>query len=403
MKNHRPVKNAVRCLILAAAAGHALPGLAGDFKTDSPTFLTEDLSEDPLEIDVGTWKLHPGLKSGFEGTDNVDDAPDGIKDVVSTNSVEFDLGGELVGTDVSLFGSVDSYAPLSTPSENSLDDNIGIDLERKFGEHLRGRLTLELSDYRPGYNTEDLDRERIIEADPELKFILGAYELKLRGQIGYDQFFGSEADTRQHKFAGLQLSASREVAEDISAYMGLMLRGTKYDLAFDGDDMRRGNTGYGAFAGLRGDISPRLSGDISVGVVRQEFKEQIWEPLTYASVNGYVQLRPTEKIRLSVIGTTGFSESEDYGAAGLFIREGKLRAEYLLTDKTVLLAEATHERANYLYADVRERTTDLEAGLDYAFHDHGVLSLRYKHRTRKSDDEDEIFDRNTISASLRIK
>ena len=397
------MKNAIRGLILAAAAGYALPCLAGDFKTDSPTFLTEDLLEDRLEIDVGSWKLHPELRTGFEATDNIDDSADGARDVVSTNTAGFEIGGDVGGTDVSLFGSVDAYAPLSTPSENSLDDNAGIDVQRDIGEHLRGRLRLELNDYRPGYNTEDLDRERIIEADPELKFSLGAYELKLRGQIGYDRFFDSETDTRQHKFAGLQLLASREVREDLSAYVGLMLRGTKYDLAFDGDDMRRGNTGYGAFAGLRGDISPRLSGDISVGVVRQEFKEQIWEPLTYASVNGYLQLRPTEKIRLSVMGKTGFSESEDYGAAGLFVREGKLRAEYLLTDKTVLLAEATHERANYLYADVREHTTDLEAGLDYAFHDHGVVSLRYKHRTRKSDDEDETFDRNTISASLRFR
>lgn len=403
MNDHRPLKTALQALVLGAAVCYALPGTAGDFAIGNPDSLSDDLIEDPLEIAVGDWKLHLEFETGFVHTDNIEDDPVAAKDVVSTNAAGLDIGGELGGVDVSLFGSVDAYAPFGTPSENYLDKNIGVDLRRDFGEHLRGKLRLEASDFRPGYNTEDLDREQIIEAAPELKLSLGVYEVELRGAIGYDRFFGDQTDTRQHKFADLQLLASREIMPDLSAYAGLMLRGTTYDLEFNDDDYRRGNKGYGAFAGLKGDISPKLTGDISVGVVRQEFNEQIWRPLTYASVNGYMQFRPTEKISLSAIGKTEFSESEDYGAAGLFVREGKLRAEYLLTDKTILLVEATQERATYLYADIVEQTTDLEAGLDYAFHNHGILSLRYKHRSRRSDDEDEVFDRNSISASIRIK
>ncbi len=382
---------------------------AGDLGTDIPYYLTDDLADHSFALEIGQWKLVPTLSSKLEFTDNVSEKPVGNGDLVPSASASLELKGDVAGIDTRLTGSIWAQRPLKTPSENDYAADASLDLRRDISDALQTGLKIAFADFRPGFSTDSLDHEQTIEIRPSLTYKVGKYKIEIRGKFGWDRFPGAvdafgdpTIDTRQHKFGALELIASRKVTEKIAVYLGAILRGAIFDQPYDSGGYRRGSLGYGVFAGLRGDIRDKLTADIAVGFVRQTFKDVDFPTRDYLSVNGSLQWRPTEKIRLTLLGDSGFTESEDYGAAGILAFEATFRGEYQAAEKLVLVAEAGYEHADYLYADVIERTFDASAGFDYAVSKHGVLSIRYKYRTRRSDDLDENFSRNAVFAALHF-
>lgn len=382
---------------------------AGDVGTDVPYFLTDELVDHTYALEFGQWKLVPTLSARLEHTDNVEEEPARKRDLMPSASASLELKGEIAGIDTSLTGSVYALRPLKTPSENDYEADIVLDLRRDFGDALRGRLKIEFADFRPGFSTDSLDHEQTIGIRPSLTYEIGKYEIEIRGNIGWDRFpgavdeFGNPAiDSRQHKYAALELIASRDVSDRLALYVGALLRGALFDRRYDDNGYRRGSLGYGVFAGLRGDLRDDLVADIAVGVVRQTFADVDFPTRDYLSLNGSLQWKPTDRVRLTLLGDTGFSEGEDYGAAGILSYEATLRGEYKATDKVILVSEAGYERAEYLYADVVEHTYDVAVGLDYALSKHTALSMRYKYRVRRSDDPDETYDRNAIFAAIHF-
>lgn len=398
-------RSAVRQFFIAATVLAVFPAFAvraGDFKVDAPSYLSDDLGVDTDYLELGTWKLRPTLKSGVGYTDNIEKEPDARADFIATNEFELDLSGKAGNYDLSITGSIDSRTPAKTPTENELNSEITLDVKRDFADDASARLKFEFTDLRTAFGTEDIDHERILQVRPELQFATGDVTIELRASAGLDMFPGEDDDTRQHRFAKLQLSASRPVSEDLTAFVGLMLRGTRFDIQVDDDGYRRGGTGYGVLAGLRGDITPDIGLDVTIGAIRQTFRDPDWRNLDYVSISGALWYKPSDATQVILSGDTGFTESEDYGAAGLLTYKLKARGEYKPIDRMVLFTQTSFEHANYLYADIIERTTSAEAGVDVELTRNSVLSMEYKHVRRRSGDPDETFASNSVFTRLRI-
>lgn len=382
--------------------------LAEDFDTSSPRYLTDEISDHSFVREISGWRLNPSFSTGVGWTDNIEDDSIAHSDSLVTSTGRLELRGRLGDIDTRLSGAVYVLKPFKTPSENDYRGDVAIELRRDFGERIRTQLKLEYKDFRPGFSTEILDRETRLALKPSLTLEHGAYTLTFSGTIGTKDFPDGDpagkfsADARAHKFGSLEVSGSRKIAEKMTIYVGGVLRGTIYDRVRDNYGRQKGGAGGGVFAGLRGDLAETVSADLGIGYMTQNFRDRGYRDLDYVSVNGSLQWRPTERLRLTLRGETDFSEEDDYGSAGALSRELTVRAEYQSSEKVVLLAQVVREHQDFLHAGVKERTTTFSAGLDYALAKHWTLSPRYVFRHRSSDDPRERFIRNGFYTVLRF-
>jgi hypothetical protein len=399
------------CTLFAIGAAVCLsqPVRAQEVPTGSPDYLADRLADEDFELEVGSWTLTPSLSSGAGWSDNLAEEPDPEADYYVTNSAGFELAGKAGAADVDFSASVDSLLPVRLPEENSFDAYADLDIEGPIRDWLRGGMGFSFASYADSLSTSRYDREQWISVKPFTTLTFGKTELELRGTAGRvlfpavdDGSGGTVADERQRSFANLVATASWEIRPEIEIFVGGLGRIAWYDNLLDDSGFRRGGHGFGAFAGIKTSAGKHIRAAVAAGVEHQAFLDPDFDSQTFATLDGYFQWRATDRLWLTALAETGFAESVDYGASGLLTYEGKLKAEYAAGAKAVLSALASYEIARYLYADILERTLNLEAGVDYQLAKHTVGSLKVSRKVRSSDDPDENFARNSVTASVKF-
>jgi hypothetical protein len=395
---------------VAAALIVSMPGTVAGQDLGSPY--------EPLGIRAGAFRIFPRTDASLNYDDNIfatknDTDSDFIAVVGPSVGVQSDFSRHAVGFEV--FSRVGRYFEHTKEDywDFGLNGDGRLDITRD--NNLQGSFTVaRLHDTRDDPENDATVAEsrrpvRFMNYDANLAYnhLFNRVTFRLTGVFDrndYRQGAGTanQNDRDRNIYTGL-LRVGYNVSPRINTFVEGLYTVQKRDVSRDEDGFDRDSNGWGARGGVNVNFTDLLLGEAFAG-----FREQYFSDSAFDTENGLnygigITWLPTQLTTVNLTGASDFQPTTNEDASANFQTTVGLRVDHELLRNVLIGVEGGYVRDDFENTNVTDDRFDAGADITYLINRHFSVGAAYGFSTRHSDDEENEFDRNLFTLTLRAQ
>ena len=232
--------------------------------------------------------------------------------------------------------------------------------------------------------------------------------VQLRGSVGRaqtaasllnDDSYQSNSDQNNWNYtAGVRIN--REITPTISAFVDAQLARSRYDADSVSLAASRNSWSYEAQVGASLSFDERLSGDISIGQLRQTFDDASLDAVQTFTYNAALQYQATNTSQINLDVNTSLSPSNTVGEAMRIVDVGRLTLNQQLNSRMQFSVFGELEREHYQSSADEIRTSRAGLGLQYQANKELSAFANYSFALR--EEPSTVLRTHKIEAGLRF-
>ncbi len=394
------------------------PGQERTASIDGQKVKTED---DPFAtpgVKVGTFLLRPTLEQGFTATSNGDASSTGKSAVLSETALRFSATSDwrensALITGYGLFRNSVSGEKIND-GQGRIEGQLNVDLDNEL--RAIAKLGYEAApesasspDAIAGVNQQPL--RQTVDGSLGLEKSVGKMRYTLTGAISHD-FYGNAELTdgtsisqkdRDNTLYTATLRTGYQISPALTPFTEVELGRRAYDLRFDTDGFDRSSKRIGARAGLELDMGDKLSGEFSVGWLREALDDSRLPAIAGPSINADLKWSPERGTIIGLTGQTNVETTTTAGESGDILYSGRLTGERQIRANLTANTALGLDWRDYTGSDGHDMILSAEAGLTWWLNRYAGLTTRVRTEKLTSNLPGRDYTANSIYLGLKVQ
>lgn len=270
---------------------------------------------------------------------------------------------------------------------------------------------LAREDEREERNMQFAPTDEIFGADLFLTQSFGDAAFTLRGGAQRSTFGDSVRnnglalvrDDRDHIVYNARGRASFNLPAGWSAFTEFGANQWEFDDGIDRNGIARGSEGLHWALGAYFQPIESLKGELAIGVRQQTFADPRYASITVPTLDGWLEWKPTDNLKLTSWATTEFEEQSVQTRAGTVSRSATLQAEYYFSEKWRAATRWRYRFDDNIANELNDELWVAELGLDYEIQPGVLSSLQFGRRDYLDGDDRNSYEADEVLVSFTFQ
>ncbi|RUW77898.1 outer membrane beta-barrel protein, partial [Mesorhizobium sp. M1E.F.Ca.ET.063.01.1.1] len=369
-------------------------------------------------IKVGTFVFRPTLEQGFTATSNADASSGGSSAVLSETALRFSATSDWRENSAVIDGYGIFRNTLSGQKINDARGRIEGQLNVDLDHDLRAIAKLGYEavpesasspDAIAGVTSQPL--RQTVDGSLGVEKDVGKMRYTLTGAVTHD-FYGdaklsdgtvlSQKD-RDSTLYSATLRAGYQVSPAITPFAEVEAGRRVYDLRLDSNGYERSSTRLGARAGLELDMDDKLSGEFSVGWLREAIDDDRLPANAGPYVNADLKWSPERGTIIGLTGRTTIESTTAAGESGDVLYSGRLTGERQIRASLTANSALGLDWRDYTGSDGHDLILSAEAGLTWWLNRYAGLTTRVRTEKLTSNLTGRDYVANSVYLGLKVQ
>jgi hypothetical protein len=377
--------------------------------------------EDPFAapgVRIGTFVFRPTLEQGFTATSNADSSSTGKSAVLSETALRFTATSDWRENSALITGYGQFRNTVSGEKINDAQGRIEGQLNVDLDNELRAiaKLGYEAApesasspDAIAGVNQQPL--RQTLDGSLGLEKSVGKMRYALTGAVSHD-FYGDAELTdgttvsqkdRDSTLYTATLRTGYEISPALTPFTELEAGRRVYDLRTDTDGFQRSSTRLGARAGLELDMGEKLSGEFSVGWLREAIDDSRLPAVAGPSINADLKWSPERGTTIGLTGKTEVETTTTAGESGDILYSGRLTGERQIRANLTANSALDLDWRDYTGSDGHDLILSAEAGLTWWLNRYAGVTTRVRTEKLTSNLLGRDYTANSVYLGLKVQ
>ncbi|MBZ9766127.1 outer membrane beta-barrel protein [Mesorhizobium sp. CA6] len=393
----------------------------GQERTASIEGLKVKPEEDPFAapgIKVGTFLFRPTLEQGFTATSNADSSSTGKSAVLSETALRFTATSDWRENSALITGYGQFRNTVSGQKINDAQGRIEGQLNVDLDNELRAiaKLGYEAApesasspDAIAGVTQQPL--RQTVDGSVGLEKSVGKMRYALTGAVSHD-FYGdaelSDGTTvsqkdRDSTLYTATLRTGYEISPALTPFTEVEAGRRLYDLRVDTDGFERSSTRLGARAGLELDMGEKLSGEFSVGWLREAIDDNRLPAVAGPSIDADLKWSPERGTTIGLTGKTRVETTTTANESGDILYSGRLTGERQIRANLTANSALGLDWRDYTGSDGHDLILSAEAGLTWWLNRYAGVTTRVRTEKLTSNLPGRDYTTNSVYLGLKVQ
>ncbi|RAZ91965.1 hypothetical protein DPM33_05725 [Mesorhizobium hawassense] len=369
-------------------------------------------------VKIGTFLFRPTLEQGFTATSNADASSTGKSAVLAETALRFTATSDWRENSALITGYGQFRNTVSGEKINDAQGRIEGQLNVDLDNELRAiaKLGYEAApesasspDAIAGVTSQPL--RQTVDGSLGLEKSVGKMRYALTGAVSHD-FYGdaelsdgtsiSQKD-RDNTLYTATLRTGYQVSPALTPFTEVELGRRVYDQRLDTDDFARSSKRLGARAGLELDMGEKLSGEFSVGWLREALDDSRLPAIAGPSINADLKWSPERGTTIGLTGKTNVETTTTADQSGDILYSGRLTGERQIRANLTANTALGLDWRDYTGSDGHDMILSAEAGLTWWLNRYAGLTTRVRTEKLTSNLPGRDYTANTIYLGLKVQ
>ncbi|MBZ9732780.1 outer membrane beta-barrel protein [Mesorhizobium sp. CA18] len=377
--------------------------------------------EDPFAapgVKVGTFLFRPTLEQGFTATSNADSSSTGKSAVLSETALRFTATSDWRENSALITGYGQFRNTVSGQKINDAQGRIEGQLNVDLDNELRAiaKLGYEAApesasspDAIAGVTQQPL--RQTVDGSLGLEKSVGKMRYALTGAVSHD-FYGdaelsdgitvSQKD-RDSTLYTATLRTGYEISPALTPFTEVEAGRRLYDLRVDTDGFERSSTRLGARAGLELDMGEKLSGEFSVGWLREAIDDNRLPAVAGPSIDADLKWSPERGTTIGLTGKTRVETTTTANESGDILYSGRLTGERQIRANLTANSALGLDWRDYTGSDGHDLILSAEAGLTWWLNRYAGVTTRVRTEKLTSNLPGRDYTTNSVYLGLKVQ
>ncbi|TPI21658.1 MULTISPECIES: outer membrane beta-barrel protein [unclassified Mesorhizobium] len=369
-------------------------------------------------VKVGTFVFRPTLEQGFTATSNADSSSTGKSAVLSETALRFTATSDWRENSALVTGYGQFRNSVSGEKINDAQGRIEGQLNVDLDNELRAiaKLGYEAApesasspDAIAGVTSQPL--RQTVDGSLGLEKSIGKMHYALTGAVSHD-FYGDAELTdgtsisqkdRNNTLYTATLRTGYEISPALTPFTEVELGRRVYDQRLDADDFARSSKRFGARAGLELDMGDKLSGEFSVGWLREALDDSRLPAIAGPSVNADLKWSPERGTTIGLTGKTEVETTTTAGQSGDILYSGRLTGERQIRANLTANSALGLDWRDYTGSDGHDMILSAEAGLTWWLNRYAGVTTRVRTEKLTSNLPGRDYTTNSVYLGLKVQ
>ncbi|SFO13960.1 hypothetical protein SAMN03159463_01236 [Mesorhizobium sp. NFR06] len=379
------------------------------------------LEDDPFAapgVKIGTFLFRPSLEQGLTATSNADSSSTGKSAVLSETALRFTAASDwrensALITGYGLFRNTVSGQKIND-AQGRIEGQLNVDLDNEL--RAIAKLGYEAApesasspDAIAGVTQQPL--RQTVDGSLGIEKSVGKMRYALTGAVSHD-FYGdaelSDGTTvsqkdRDSTLYTATLRTGYEISPALTPFTEVEAGRRIYDLRVDTDGFERSSTRLGARAGLELDMGEKLSGEFSVGWLREAIDDDRLAAVAGPSIDADLKWSPERGTTIGLTGKTTVETTTNAGESGDILYSGRLTGERQIRANLTANSALGLDWRDYTGSDGHDLILSAEAGLTWWLNRYAGLTTRVRTEKLTSNLPGRDYVANSIYLGLKVQ
>ncbi|TPI16935.1 hypothetical protein FJW06_01035 [Mesorhizobium sp. B4-1-3] len=369
-------------------------------------------------VKVGTFVFRPTLEQGFTATSNADTSSTGKSAVLSETALRFTATSDWRENSALITGYGQFRNTVSGEKINDAQGRIEGQLNVDLDNELRAiaKLGYEAApesasspDAIAGVNQQPL--RQTLDGSLGLEKSVGKMRYTLTGAVSHD-FYGDAELTdgttisqkdRNNTLYTATLRTGYEISPALTPFTEVELGRRVYDQRLDTDGFERSSKRLGARAGLELDMGEKLSGEFSVGWLREAIDDSRLPAIAGPSINADLKWSPERGTIIGLTGKTNVETTTTADQSGDILYSGRLTGERQIRANLTANSALGLDWRDYTGSDGHDLILSAEAGLTWWLNRYAGLTTKVRTEKLTSNLPGRDYTANSVYLGLKVQ
>lgn len=369
-------------------------------------------------IRLGTVTLRPSIEQGIRATTNADSSAAGRGATISETTIRLNAATDIPDRSV----RVDAYATKrKSLSGQELDETLGAvtaEAEARINNDLTATGTLGYEVRPESANspnaiegTANRPLRHTLSASAGVRKDLGKLRLRLTGDVERDTYDDAELSTgatlsqadRDATVVSARLRGGYELSPSLVPFAEVELGRRIYDNRTDSAGYRRSGNIAAARVGIAVDRREKLSGEMSVGYMREDFEDERLAAISGLTLDGALNWSPRRGWDVRLSGATRAEPGTTAGDSGSIYYDSRLAVTHELRENLTTTAALGLGWRDYIGRSDRDLIFSAEAGATWWINRYAGLTGRVTYEKLDSTIADRSYDATSGYLGLTLR
>jgi hypothetical protein len=385
-------------------------------ETGAPT--PEENPFSPIGLRLGTFDAFATVDQGLRWTSNANSRPNGGGAFVSQTELRLNAVSDWSrhSAAVDLYGRFEKSVSGEDydEKEGRIDARVAAELDRATTltaaagyrvspESATSPVVIE------GAASEPLNHELTGSLGIERSF--GKARLGLTGRVERETFSDADLSSggtlsqeeRNFTLASVALRTGYEISPALTPFVEAEIGRRLYDLEEDAAGYRRSADRLSLGAGVELDLREKLSGEFSVGWLRETFDDGRLKPVSALLLDGALAWSPWRETTVRFTGSTAVEGSTTADDSGSVLYSGTVEVQRNVRPNLTIGALGGLAFRDYVSSSDRETTLTAEANATWWLNRHAGINGRLRHQRFDSTLPSRDYDESSVYLGLKLQ
>lgn len=369
-------------------------------------------------VKVGTFLFRPSLEQGFTATSNADSSSTGKSAVLSETALRFTATSDwrensALITGYGLFRNTVSGEKIND-AQGRIDGQLNVDLDNEL--RAIAKLGYEAApesasspDAIAGVTQQPL--RQTVDGSLGIEKSVGKMRYALTGAVSHDFYGDAELSNganvsqkdRDSTLYTATLRTGYQISPALTPFTEVEAGRRVYDLRTDTDGFQRSSTRLGARAGLELDMGEKLSGEFSVGWLREAIDDSRLPAVAGPSINADLKWSPERGTTIGLTGKTEVETTTTAGESGDILYSGRLTGERQIRANLTANSALGLDWRDYTGSDGHDLILSAEAGLTWWLNRYAGITTRVRTEKLTSNLLGRDYTANSVYLGLKVQ
>ena len=170
----------------------------------------------------------------------------------------------------------------------------------------------------------------------------------------------------------------------------------RYDIVPDDFGFNRNSGGFLAGVGTLFTLTPKLTGEVFLGVLHRAYQDPSFKSLTTPAADATLRWQAAARTALVLFTERSIEETTLYGSPGYIYTLGGVRLEQGLTPRLTGIVRFAYAHSDFAQVGRNDNEVDTSVGLRYRLTHNVTLGIDYRYTQRVSGNSLTDFARNQV-------
>ncbi|TPI43224.1 hypothetical protein FJ414_05835 [Mesorhizobium sp. B3-1-6] len=369
-------------------------------------------------VKVGTFVFRPTLEQGFTATSNADSSSTGKSAVLSETALRFTATSDWRENSALITGYGQFRNSVSGEKINDAQGRIEGQLNVDLDNELRAIAKLGYEAAPESASAPDaiagVDHQPLrqtVDGSLGIEKDVGKMRYTLTGAVSHD-FYGDAELTdgttlsqkdQDNTLYTATLRTGYQISPALTPFTEVELGRRVYDLRLDTDGFDRASKRVGARAGLALDMGDKLSGEFSVGWLREALDDSRLPAIAGPSIDADLKWSPERGTTIGLTGKTEVETTTTAGQSGDILYSGRLTGERQIRANLTANSALGLDWRDYTGSDGHDLILSAEAGLTWWLNRYAGLTTRVRTEKLTSNLPGRDYTANSVYLGLKVQ